>query len=74
MAKNFQTATDELFAKLGAEELAREIGCSLGAVKQARMDPASQSHRSPPDDWEEAVRTLAERQAAHFTKLAKSLG
>jgi hypothetical protein len=73
MAKDFRETTDELFVKLGAEELAAEICCSLGAVKQARLDPDSRSYRAPPPGWETAARKLAERQAAYFTKLAKRL-
>jgi hypothetical protein len=73
MAKSFQTITDELFAKVGAAELAEEIGCSLGAIKQARMDQSSPSYRQPPPGWEKAARALALAQAEHFTRLAAQL-
>jgi hypothetical protein len=73
MAKSFRAVTDELFNKLGAEDLAGEIGCSLGAVKQARMDPSSRSYRQPPSGWQEAAQKLAEAQAVHFTRLADRL-
>jgi hypothetical protein len=73
MGKNFRDATEALFSKLGAEDLAKEMGCSLGAIKQARMNPDSASHRPPPAEWEKAAKALAERQATFFSKLAKSL-
>jgi len=73
MAIGFKAATDELFAKLGQEDLAAEIGCSVQSVKQARTGEGSVSYRSPPQGWEKAARKLAEAQAAHFTRLAKRL-
>lgn len=73
MTKSFQAVTDDLFAKLGADDLAQEIGCSLGAVKQARMDPSSHSYRQPPPGWEKAARKLALAQAERFAKLAAQL-
>jgi hypothetical protein len=73
MTKNFRDITNDLFSKIGAEELALQIGCSLGSVKQARMDRTSSSYREPPAGWEEAARKLALDRAAYFTKLAERL-
>jgi hypothetical protein len=73
MAKDFRAVTEALFARVGVEDLAAEIGCSGQTVKQARMAGESSGRRSPPPGWEGAARKLAERQAAHFKKLAASL-
>lgn len=70
---DFRTATDHLFSKLGADDLAEALGCSTQAIRQARTDSGSTSYRAPPAGWEAAVRKLALAQAAALTKLAKSL-
>jgi hypothetical protein len=73
MAKDFRKATDELFAVISHEELAKALGCSVATVRQARLDPAAKAHRNPPADWEKIVSKLAEGQGAHFKKLATKL-
>lgn len=73
MPMDFKAATDALFAKLGPEALADELGCSPQSVRQARMGQGIAGHRSPPPGWERAARKLAERQAAYFRKLADKL-
>jgi hypothetical protein len=71
--KNFRDVTDDLFSKVGAEDMATELGCSVGAIKQARMDPSSPSHRSPPPGWEKAALKMARDRVAYFTALLKRL-
>ena len=73
MAKDFRAITEALFERVKAEDLAAEIGCSTQTVKQARIRGDSAGRRSPPPDWETAARRLAERQAAHFRRLADRL-
>ena len=73
MAKSFRDITDDLFSKIGAEDLAMELGCAVGSVKQARMDQTSPSYRNPPPGWEKAAAKLARDRAAYFTALAKKL-
>jgi hypothetical protein len=73
MAIDFKAATDTLFAKTGAEELAGELGCSLQAIKQARMDGEGRGYRSPPPGWEAAAARLARQKAAQLQKLADRL-
>ena len=72
--KNFRDVTDDLFSKVGAEDMATEMGCSVGAVKQARLDPSSPSYRSPPPGWETSALKMAKDRIAFFTALAKRLG
>jgi hypothetical protein len=73
MAIDFKAATDTLFAKVGPEELAAELEGSPNAIRQARMDPAKDGHRSPPPGWEAAVARLARQRAAALVKLAERL-
>lgn len=74
MGIDFRTATDALFAKTGAEDLAKELGCSPQSVKQARMDEANPGRRSPPPGWEAAAARLARQKAVQLQKLADRLG
>ena len=73
MAKDFRAVTEALFAKIGVEDLAREIGCSGQTVKQARMEGDSLGRRSPPPGWEKAVRKLAIQRATRLAKLVADL-
>ena len=73
MAMDFRTATDALFSKTGAEDLAHELGCSPQSIKQARMAEDAGGRRSPPPGWEAAAARLAKRKAEQFRKLADKL-
>lgn len=73
MAKYFRDVTEALFSRVRVEDFAEEIGCSHQAIKQARMGEGTVGWRTPPPGWEKAAKKLAERQAAHFKKLAASL-
>lgn len=70
---DFKTATDHLFNRVTHEELAHELGASVPAIRQARLDDSAHGFRSPPGEWEEAVRKLAEKQIKHYQKLAGAL-
>jgi hypothetical protein len=71
---DFKAATDALFAKTGAEELAAELGCNPQSIKQARMEPNKPGHRTPPPGWEVAAARLARQKATQLQKLADRLG
>jgi hypothetical protein len=64
---------DELGARIGAEDMATELGCSLQAVKQARLGGEARGRRPAPEGWEKAARKLAKRQAAHFQRIVDQL-
>ncbi len=70
---NFKAATDALFERVTHDDLAAALGGSIAAIRQARLDPESNAHRSPPEGWEKAVRALAESRVRHFQKLARNL-
>jgi hypothetical protein len=73
MAINFRKATDELFEVVSHEELAKEIGCSVATIRQARRAEGTTSYRSPPQGWEKAALKLAERKRDHFARLIAKL-
>jgi len=73
MALDFGTATDQLFSKVGAGELAQALKCGVQTVKQARALEGTKSHRPPPDRWEAAVARLARQRAVQLLKLADRL-
>jgi hypothetical protein len=74
MAKDFRAVMAELGTKVGAEDMAGELGVGLQRVKQARLGEGSPGWRPAPEGWERAARRLAQRQAAYFQKLADKLG
>lgn len=70
---NFKEATDGLFKRVSHEELADQLGVSVAAIRQARLDPAAKAHRSPPNGWEKAVVELAENRIRHYHQLVGEL-
>lgn len=70
---NFRKATDALLASVTLEDLAKELGVSVQAVRQARAAENTSSHRSPPGKWEAAVATLAERRGRQLSRLGVQL-
>lgn len=69
---DFKEATDQLL-ELGVTlgELAEEMGGSEWTIRQARLDPDSDSYRSPPSDWQLAISRLCSRRAQELAKLAE---
>jgi hypothetical protein len=70
---NFKTATDSLFDRLEHADLADQLGVSVAAIRQARLDLSAKAHRSPPKDWERAVVELAENRIRHYHELIGEL-
>lgn len=66
----FQEMTDELLKCFTAAEIAERIGCSVGAVKQARLQPGTSGYRSPPPGWEKALKELARERGGDLLSLA----
>lgn len=69
----FQEATDQLAGRVTHEELAEELGVSVQAIRQARLDPSANGYRRPPDGWEAAVAKLATKRGGELKALAKAL-
>lgn len=70
---DFVKTTDALFSQITSEDLAKEMGLAAQTIRKARVTKESVASRNPPAGWEKAARKLAERQAAHFTRLVKNL-
>jgi transposase len=70
---NFREATESLCAGISHEELAKALGVSIATVRQARLRPDAKAHRSPPDNWREGVRRLAEQRASQYLRLMSQL-
>ncbi|HVZ27737.1 MAG TPA: hypothetical protein VG798_03695 [Rhizomicrobium sp.] len=66
---DFKKITDELFARVTSDDLAKETKMSGQTIRKARLEQGTSASRSPPPGWEKAVVRLAERQISHFQKL-----
>lgn len=73
MTVDFVDATDVIFAKIGPEDLAQILDCAPNSIRQARMDRGKAGYRSPPGNWENAVRRLAIARANRLMKLVSEL-
>lgn len=65
----FRKATDGLFDSVSHADLAKALGVSVAAIRQARLNPNAKAHRPPPEDWENAVIRLAEKRVFHYRRL-----
>jgi len=70
---DFRKATDELFASLAHEDLAKALGVSVATIRQARLGAHAGAHRAPPAKWESAVLELAKRRIDHLQRLVREL-
>jgi hypothetical protein len=73
MYMDFKKITDELFARLTSDDLAKEAKVSAQTIRKARLEEGTTASRSPPPGWAAAAMRLAEKQAKHFQKLADKL-
>jgi len=70
---NFREATDELFSRIDHETLAKALGVSVAAIRQARLREGARAYRVPPPHWLSAAIDLAEDRAARYAELAENL-
>ena len=66
---DFKRASDALFDRVSHESLAAQMGVSVAAIRQARLDVSAKAHRTPPKDWERAIIELAENRIRHYHEL-----
>jgi len=71
---DFKKATEELMAGMTRGQIAEALGCSEATVRQARLDPSANAHRSPPEGWEAVLARVARKQAERLQRLADKLG
>jgi hypothetical protein len=70
---NYKEATDRLFERITAADLAEVLGVSQNAVARARLDQSTRDYRPPPASWRSAVARLAEARATELMKLTDHL-
>lgn len=70
---NFRKATDTLFMPIAHADLAKTLGVSIPAIRQARLAPRAKAHRSPPDGWERAIVQMAEQRISRYRQLIEHL-
>lgn len=64
---DFKTASDALFERVSHET--DQIGVSVSAIRQARLDVRAKAHRQPPKNWERAIVELAENRIRRYHEL-----
>jgi hypothetical protein len=69
----FVKASDALFERVTHMSLSEEIGVSVAAIRQARLDSNAKAFRMPPKGWERAVIGLAEYRIRKFHELIGAL-
>lgn len=70
---DYKRATDRLFERITAEDLAAELGVSRNSIARARLDPTTRGYRPPPADWKRGAARLAGEQAARLLQLQREL-
>lgn len=70
---DYRKATDRLFERITAADLAEEIGVSQNAVARARLDPFTRDYRPPPAGWQAAVSELAAKRAEELLALKREI-
>jgi hypothetical protein len=70
---NFKQATDALLESITLEDLAKSLGVSVQAIRQARAVEGSTARRSPPGGWEAAAAKLAKAKAQKLERLSERL-
>ena len=70
---DYKQATDRLFERITAADLAEELGASHNAIARARLDPSTRDYRPPPAGWEAAVAQLASERATELLNLKSQL-
>ena len=70
---DYKEATDWLFERITAEDLAAELGVSQNTVARARLDPDTRGYRPPPAGWKQSAARLAGQRAADLLRLQQDL-
>jgi hypothetical protein len=69
----FREAIDRLGERVTHEEAARALGVSVASVRQYRLSPEANAHRSAPSGWAEVLARLARRRSQELSQLADEL-
>ena len=71
---DFREATDTATETcITLADIADAAGVPHQSLRRARLDPGTDSYRSPPVGWESAIAKLARERAAELVELAEEL-
>lgn len=70
---DFREATDRLTDCVTLSHVAEAMDRSDASIRRARLDPDTDSYRSPPDGWQPALAQLARERAKDLLELADEL-
>ena len=70
---DFREAIDRLGDRVTHEQAARELGVSVASVRQYRLSPEANAHRSAPSGWAKVLARLARNRIHELTELANEL-
>ena len=70
---DFREAIDRLGERVTHEQAARALGVSVASVRQYRLPPEANAHRSAPGGWARALSRLARERARDLSELADEL-
>lgn len=69
----FREAIDRLGERVTHEQAARALGVSIASVRQYRLPPEANAHRSAPGGWATVLARLARNRIRELTELANEL-
>jgi hypothetical protein len=69
----FRDAVDQLGTRITHEEVAGALGVSVASVRQYRLSPDAQAHRSAPPGWQKVLARLARERCKELKALADEL-
>lgn len=71
---DFKESTDRLFAcGVTAADIAKATGLKPNTILRMRLDPATPSYRSPPDDWPELLARVARKHVLDLDSCSADL-
>jgi predicted transcriptional regulator len=69
----FREAIDLLGERVTHEEVARALGVSVASVRQYRLPPEANAHRTAPGGWSKVLARLARSRSRKLSELADEL-
>ena len=70
---DFREAIDRLGERITHEQAARALGVSVASVRQYRLPPEANAHRSAPSGWAKVLARLARNRIRELGELADEL-
>jgi hypothetical protein len=70
---DFREAIDRLGERVTHEQAARALGVSVASVRQYRLPPEANAHRSAPSGWPKVLARLARDRIRELSELADEL-